>query len=109
MIEIRNEKGAVISRCRNQSALRRKVGKDAVRWVAIDENVNNGEGRLMMLFENGDKVEFGWASFNVLRMSLRNWRNLYGAKLLINHQEVGVVSKDNSKLIEPSIHDRLSK
>lgn len=99
---IRDTKGDVISRSHNERGIRRKCAKERAKVVAVDV-IAGGEGKLMILFANGDSYENNWADFEVLRNAMRNWRSLYGAPLLMNGIECGKVSRDNPNL-NPSSH-----
>ena len=97
MVEIRNREGAVISRSRNLRGLRRAVGKQLVSWVSINE-IAKEEGKLCVMFANGDSCETNFASFYVLKRVIRNWRNLYGVKLLAQGEDVGTICYSNPAL-----------
>lgn len=98
---IRNKDGKIISRSRNLRGIREAVGKQLVKTVSISPigNERYPEGKLMILFDNGDNYETNFASYQVLALSLLNWRNLYGAPLVIDCDwECGVVEYRNKKL-----------
>lgn len=80
---IRNKNGEIVNSSRNMRGIRRVVGKQLVKSVAID-HLPADEGKLCILFDNGDSYETNFASFEVLKHCLRNWRNLYGALLTID-------------------------
>ena len=77
---IRDRDGNVISRSRNMRGIRRYVSDRIIKRVAIGE-IGNREGKLMILFEDGSSYETNFASWGVLRQTVRQWRNLYGAPL----------------------------
>lgn len=97
MIEIRNSKGDVISYSRNYRGLRVCVGRDLVKTVAIDE-IGKGEGKLMILFDNGNSCEDNWGCYQHLKHVLGRWRNLRGVPLIVNGVSSGTVSPDNPEL-----------
>jgi hypothetical protein len=88
---IRNKDGEVIQRSRNLAGIRRFVGSRLIKVLAVDR-IEDGEGKLMILFENGDSYETNFASFTVLADFVRRWRNVYGAPLLIGGKDAGMVS-----------------
>jgi hypothetical protein len=81
--EIRNPWGEVIQRSKNLRGIRRKVGRDEVRHIGVRQCEDNS-GVLYILFQNGDNFSTHFASFEVLKTSLRNWRNLHGCLIFIN-------------------------
>lgn len=101
MLVIRDKNGNVIGKSKNLAGIRQKVGKESVKVVAIDE-IADGEGKLMILFKNGDSFETNFASYDVLRHAVGNWRNLYGTELVINGEKVDVISNKNRFLNECS-------
>jgi 2'-5' RNA ligase len=87
------------------STVRRRVGRELVDtvWInKVDEPSKMSgfgrEGELRIYFHGKRAVKSDFCSFEVLKMSVRQWRNLYGAKLFVNGQEVGVVSYQNPAL-----------
>ena len=94
---IRNENGAVIGKSKNLAGIRRYVSKNPIKCLAMDSI--NGNGKLCILFENGSSFECNFASFEVLKNVVRNWRNVYGAKLVVNGIESqGYISYQNLAL-----------
>lgn len=96
-IEIRDRNGAVVSKSANLRGIRRETGRHLVKVVGISE-LPNEEGRLCILFQNGNSCEFDWPDFDALKETVRRWRNLYGAPLKIGELSSGVVSPRNSFL-----------
>lgn len=82
-LEIKNSAGEVIQRSKNLRGIRRKVGRDAVRHIGIRQCECNC-GYLYILFHNGDNFSTNFASFEVLKTSIRNWRNLQGCLISVN-------------------------
>ena len=82
----------------NLATLRKKVGKQLVQQVSI-ARTGNGEGLMSVFFTNGDQTGNRWASFEVLKNSLRNWRNLYGAPLEVEGADRGKISYTNDALL----------
>lgn len=67
--------------------------------VAIS-SLPRGEGFLRIDFMNGDYFETTFADFGVLMHALRNWRNLYGAPLVVDGKHRGKVAYGNPALQE---------
>ena len=88
--------------------IRRLVGQHVVERVEIWKGDNwRSDGNIKIVYkENGRADSPGvvwqdeWASYEVLKWALRNWRNLYGAPLFVNGQEAGVVGYRNPALAE---------
>ena len=94
---IRDSEGKAINTSRNLRGIRRYVGQNLIKVLSIDA-IAKGEGKLMILFDNKASFETNFASFNVLRDQVRQWRNVYGAPLRVNGVDCGKVSKDNAAL-----------
>jgi hypothetical protein len=96
---IRDRDGKVISQSQNLAGIRRFVTKkDAptIKVIAIDRiGEKNLEGKLMILFENGDNYETNFASFTVLCRFVSQWRSVRGSPLRIDGTDAGTVSVDN--------------
>lgn len=97
METIYNKDGKAIKNSRNLRGIREHINKNIVTVVEISY-IDGGSGKLKVLFDNGDNYETIWASFDVLRWSLRTWRGLYGAPLAINDNKSGVVAYNNPAL-----------
>lgn len=98
--KIRDKDGKVIRQSRNLAGIRRYVsGWNApiINAMAVDE-IAGGEGKLMMMFKDGSNYETNFASFAVLCGFVRNWRNVYGAPLMVNGEDAGTVGYKNEKL-----------
>lgn len=98
-VEIRNRDGEVINKSRNLRGLRQHCGKKLIKIVSIDP-IRNGEGKLCILFENGDSCETVFPIYATLRQTVRNWRNLYGAKLIIHGESRDQINYDNLALVD---------
>lgn len=100
MPEIRDTDGNVVSRSRNLRGIRTYVSKttNLISVLSIDRLAHD-EGKLMILFSNGDSYETNFASFDVLKGFVRRWRNVYGAPLRVNGYVSACVSKDNPRLL----------
>ena len=70
-----------------------------VRLIRI-QKLEHGEGGIQVLFGNDWYWIDRFASFSVLKHALRNWRNLYGADLVINGEPAGKVGYRNPALVE---------
>jgi len=97
METIRDATGSVIQRSRNLRGIRSYVGANIIKVLAI-EPIAHGEGKLMILFDNGANYETNFACYSVLRQFVRQWRNVYGAPLLVNHVPSGTVDAKNIAL-----------
>lgn len=86
-----------VSSSRNLRGLRRACGKLIVRDVTVTR-LERGEGLLQVRFENGCWCIVKFASFEVLLLTLRHWRNLYGAPLTVDDVRSGQVSYHNPAL-----------
>lgn len=92
----------------SHATIRRILGRHVIDRVEIWKGDNWGsEGNIRIVYkENGRadsprKVwEDSWACYDVLKWALRNWRNLYGVRLIVNGQEAGTVSYRNPALAE---------
>lgn len=103
MPEIRDKDGCVIQRSQNLAGIHRYVSNHIIKVLSVDE-IAEGEGKLCILFDNGASYETNFASFVVLKMHVRQWRNVYGAPLLVNGKDCGKVSYKNEALqddVEP--------
>ena len=70
--------GKPVFTSRNLAGIQRAISKDAVKSVQIDHIAGkfpHGEGRLRVLFENGNRYETDFASYEVLKgwISGRTW------------------------------------
>ena len=96
MIEVLDAEGNVVNRSKNMRGLRRLCRKWVVQSIRIGEN-DDSSGNLLVAFEK-HVCEVHFASFDVLKLCLRNWTNLRGVPLFINGVESGVVNYRNSSL-----------
>ncbi len=98
-LHIRDYKRKIISSSRNLRGIRRHLQWYNVRFVDISR-VGMGKGQLSILFDNGDTFQCNFASFSVLKETIRNWRNLYGVRLLVDGVASHIVCITNPKLQE---------
>ena len=97
---IRNSDGNIIKTSRNLRGIREHVSHNLVKVVGIDRiGDKHLEGKLLILFENGDSYETNFASYEVLCDFLGRWRNIYGAKLIIGGSDCGTISSKNPNLM----------
>lgn len=96
---IRDKDGKIIQRSRNLRGIREYVGQHLIKRLSIDE-LPHQEGKLCILFDDGASFETNFASFVCLTISLRQWRNCYGANLWIDGKDRGQVYFDNFWLTE---------
>jgi hypothetical protein len=97
-LQIRDAAGKVVSRSRNLRGVRAYAGKHNCRNVFLSRMANGG-GRLRLQFQDGETFLVEFASFRVLCRTVAAWRNIYGARLYIQHIPRGRVSAKNSALI----------
>lgn len=71
--------------------------------VRLDQNPNRTPtaGLLTIVFGDGSKYLADFASFTVLKGTVRYWRNLYGTKLFVNGERFGDVEFSNEELKNP--------
>lgn len=93
-LHIRDRNGGIVSSSRDSRGIRRYVSNNRIKVLAIDRLQDN-QGKLLILFENGSSYEENWCSFFLLCDSLRRWRNVYGSPLRVNGEDKGKVGKDN--------------
>lgn len=94
---IRNRAGNVISSSRNLRGIRAYVSKNIITVLDISK-IGDWEGKLSILFDNDNSFETNFASYDVLKNFVRNWRNTYGAPLTVNGEANGKVSYKNPAL-----------
>jgi hypothetical protein len=97
MLVIRDRDGSAVRQSRNLRGIRTYVGKNLVKVLAIDR-LANGEGKLLILFDNGHSFETNFADYTVLRDFVRRWRNVYGAPLRVNGKDAGIIKALNINL-----------
>lgn len=98
---IRDAEGHIIQRSRNLAGIRRYVSAHSIKALALDrlsDSAAHPAGKLCILFSDGSSFETNFASFQVLQNFVRNWRNVYGAPLLIDTVASGKVSYQNPAL-----------
>lgn len=102
---IRDRDGEVVQKCRNLAGIHRFVPSHTISHMDISE-VGSGEGKLCILFEDGHSFETGFASFDVLKMHVRNWRNVWGAPFSVNGVDQGKVEKNHAALLVDHLEGR---
>lgn len=92
--------------------IRRIIGRHIVDKVEISRNDAGGprgwrEGHIQITYKDNGRQDSPskvwsdeWASYEVLKWALRNWRNLYGAPLFVAGQPAGEVGYRNPALAE---------
>ncbi len=93
MIKILDQHNNVVSQSANLRGLRRATGTYSVHSVHLNEEPTT----IKVIFKNGFHCTTNFASFTVLKDTVKNWRNLYGSNLVINGVEFGVINKQTKK------------
>lgn len=97
---IRDKAGNIIGRSRNLAGIRRYTSNHLIKQMDLSAIGENGsEGQLSILFDDGVSFQTNFCSLQVLKNFVRNWRNVYGAPLLVNGQDCGKVDYHNPNLI----------
>ena len=99
---IRDKDGNIIQSSRNLAGIRRYVGgylPPTIKMMSMDE-IANKEGKLLILFESGNSFETTFASYEVLKDFVKNWRNVQGAPLWVNGTYQGLLNRNLSCLKE---------
>lgn len=78
--------GKVVGRSRNLRMIVRAFGQYIIKAIKADK-IGNGEGKLLVLFENGYNYETNFADFGVLVDFLHNRRNLRGVVAQIDGKD----------------------
>jgi hypothetical protein len=97
MPSIRDKNGNAISTSKNLAGIRKYVGgymPPFIKTLDVSE-IGDYEGKLSILFDNGNSYETNFESYNVLINFVSRWRNVHGAPLTLNGQNVGEVSSTN--------------
>ena len=95
--KIRDRDGNVIRQSRNLAGIRRYVGglhPPIIKTMDISQ-VGDNEGKLSILFEQGQSYETNFPCFVSLALFVRGWRNVYGAPLTVNGEPSGKVNSDH--------------
>jgi hypothetical protein len=101
--------GEVVGTSRNLAGIRRLVSKKLIKELEIGrKEVMLGEGSpksevasdgvLRILFDDGTRYATDFASYTVLKNFVRQWRNVYGAPLLVEGKARGKVDYKNEAL-----------
>ena len=80
-LNILDKTGKVIHSSKNLRGIRDHVSQHMVKVVSVG-HLPDGEGKLCVLFVNGDSFECNFASYEVLVGFVRRWRNIRGAEIL---------------------------
>ena len=94
---IRNSDGSVLQQSRNLSGIRRYVSNHSIKVLAVDE-IEHGAGKLSILFNDGSSFEVNFGNYDTLLLFISRWRNVYGASLLVNGVDSGVITKNHPAL-----------
>lgn len=97
LLSILDRHGNVVSESRNLRGIRAAVGRQHVKLVSIQHRPDQ-QGELYIEFDNGNHFTTDFADFSVLKDAVRNWRNLYGARLQVDWKNVGKVEYRNPAL-----------
>jgi hypothetical protein len=101
--------GDVVGTSRNLAGIRRLVSKKLIKELEIGrKEVMLGEGTpksevvsdgiLRILFTDGTRYATDFASYSVLKNFVRQWRNVYGAPLIVEGVPRGKVDYKNEAL-----------
>ncbi len=98
---MRDKDGTIINRSRNLAGFLRYLGstRNYVKSLDVSRVGNQSEGKLSVLFSNGDSFETTFASFLVLCYWILARRNLSGAPLSIDGVQSGVIERSNKALM----------
>lgn len=88
---IHNKNGDIIQRSKNLAGIRRYASKHPIKSVHLTGFVD-GTGVLSVLFIDEATSMVHFASFEVLQMFVRNWRNARGVSMVVNGLNRGVVT-----------------
>lgn len=75
-----------------------KLGITRFRYGALKENRPSRAGILRVRFEDGRRYETDFGSYEVLKMFVKNRRNLHGVPLFVSGKRHGEVSSKNPAL-----------
>ncbi len=92
--------GDIVSRSSNMTGVRQFAGKHRATEVRIRPvtDLDHVGGRLNIVFDRRYVFEVEYGSWDVLRQSVANWRNIYGAKLYVSDIHAGWVNRTNPNL-----------
>ena len=105
-----DELGRQMASSRNLRGLRTWVRQYPIQSVEIRRKgeSEHSDGAMLVRFMNGWYCVTHWSSYSVLTNSLRNWRNLEGAKLIVNGQDAGKIGYRNPALQEAMEEEELA-
>ena len=82
MVLIHNNAGDIIQRSKNLSGIRRFASQHGIESIRIN-GFKDGTGMLTVVFY-GAQCTTSFASFEVLQMFVRDWRNAHGVPITVN-------------------------
>lgn len=88
--------GKAVFTSRNLAGIQRAISRDLVKSVRIDhfpDKFPHGNGRLRVLFQNGNRYETDFASYEVLKGWLRGRLWLHGVPIKTSDEGSGVIGK----------------
>ena len=88
---IHNKNGDIVQRSKNLAGIRRYASKHGIDNVRLT-GFTDGTGMLTVYFSDGASSTVSFASFEVLQMFVRNWRNARGAGMVVNGLNRGKVT-----------------
>lgn len=97
---IRDKSGYVVSRSRNLRGIRQYVSGHTppiIKMLSVSP-IGDGEGKLLILFENGNSYEANFASFVVLKQFVRAWKDIHGSPFWYDGKRCGEVTRNNPHL-----------
>ncbi len=87
-----------ISKSQNLRGIRSYVSKNLVKEIRISKAARNFSGTLFVSFEDGAYYKTHFASFEILKNFIKQWRNVYGVQLYVNRRGAGKISYQNPNL-----------
>lgn len=99
MIIIFDSKHNSVKKSKSFRALREYVSEHEVKEVRISKGARNASGSLFIQFNDGSYSKINFASFNVLKGTIKRWVNLHGTQLYVNRKGAGKVSFKNPNLL----------
>jgi hypothetical protein len=105
--EILSKEGVVVQRSRNLRGIREYVSKHSVKFIGLHRKPDGG-GTLYVMFDNQERFKTDFASYEVLKNFVRNWRNVYGVLLMVEGRPSGTVYYDQP-LLKPGAHQNRAR
>lgn len=97
MTQLVDKDGRVVASSKNLRGLHTWVRKYLVLSIHIWKD-GPGEGKLRVVFDDNLSCSCQFASFEVLKYHVSQWRSVYGVPLTVEHKDASVVSKANPAL-----------